>query len=646
MAFRAGRGPSRGPEYEQSLGLACPRDGPARVRRQAHIGLIVSSPSPGVSAAVLGSPAGPPARRWTGDWEEEEFMPVDKRRRWITGRAVTISGCAALLGGFALAGSAAPGLAATRAQPAHPAHHAVHVMASNACQLGNGIKHVVQITFDNVHFFRDNPNVPSDLEMMPNLLHFFENNGTFMSNNHTPLIAHTANDILTTLTGLYGDRHGMSAGNNAYRFYNPNGTTDPASAFAYWTDPIFDTLTQPAPGSDANPSMVYSPTPPATTNPPPAPDTITPAPWAPYTRAGCDAGYVGTANVELENTAVDIPKVFGPNSPEAAQLAADPDSFKDAETADYVGVAVHCAQGSAFCANAQGVKFGQTTPSPTASPDLLPNEPDGYNNFQGLFGHRYVAPQLGAGTANVMHNGYEVTNAAGNLVDLNGNEIDGAFLAGHPGFPGFSNINPAQTLAYLADMQEAGVPVTSGYISDIHGNEHIPALTGTGGPCNGAPSALGTGSACYIAQAQFYNQAFGTFFQRLAADGINSSNTLFVLSSDEGDHVAGANVGRAIEPTPSNCDGATVNGDTVTPDVYCTYPTQPDGKTLSFGELSGNLTGLLATQKNDTTPFTMVSDSAPGPYVTGQPGPNDPAVRTLERDTSGLTAVNPYTGTT
>src|SRR5262249_19667972 len=161
------------------------------------------------------------------------------------------------------------------------------------------------------------------------------------SNNHTPLIAHTANDILTTLTGLYGDRHGMSAGNNAYRFFNPNGTTDPASAFAYWTDPIFDTLTQPAPGSDANPSMVYSPTPPArgsaatpstvyappppaTTNPPPAPDTITPAPWAPYTRAGCNAGYVGTANVELENTGVDIPKVFGPDSPEAQQLAADP----------------------------------------------------------------------------------------------------------------------------------------------------------------------------------------------------------------------------------------------------------------------------------------------------------------------------------
>ena len=80
----------------------------------------------------------------------------------------------------------------------------------------------MQLTFDNVHFFRDNPNVPSDLEQMPNLLNFFENNGTFLSNNHTPLIAHTADDILTTYTGLYGDRQGMPISND-YQAYNKNG---------------------------------------------------------------------------------------------------------------------------------------------------------------------------------------------------------------------------------------------------------------------------------------------------------------------------------------------------------------------------------------------------------------------------------------
>ncbi len=184
-----------------------------------------------------------------------------------------------------------------------------------------------------------------------------------------------------------------------------------------------------------------------------------------------------------------------------------------------------------------------------------------------------------------------MTNAAGNLVDLNGNEIDGAYLTDYPGFPGFDSINASQTLAYVADMLECGVPVVNGYISDLHGNEFIPALSGPGEPCYQAPDALGSGSACYIAQAQYYNQAFGTFFQRLAADGITPKNTLFVLSSDEGDHEAGANVGRAIQPTPANCDGATVSGDTVTPDVPCTYPAG------SFGELDGNITGLLATEK-------------------------------------------------
>jgi hypothetical protein len=295
---------------------------------------------------------------------------------------------------------------------------------------------------------------------------------------------------------------------------------------------------------------------------------------------------------------------------------------------------VHCAQGSAFCTDAEGVKFGQTTPTPTAAPDLLPSEPGGYSGFDALFGHRYVAAQLGAGKANLTRNGYSVTNAAGNLVDLDGNQMNGAFLTNYPGFPGFSSINAAQSLAYEADMQEAGVPVTYAYISDIHGNEHIPGLTA----CVGAPSALGSGTPCYVAQAQYYNAAFGTFFQRLAADGITSANTLFVLSSDEGDHEAGANAGRAVQPVPANCDGATVSGTTVTPDVYCSYPAG------SFGELAGNVTGLLASEKNDTTPFSLESDTAPEFYATGDPAPSSPQVRTLDRDVGSLTASNPYSG--
>jgi hypothetical protein len=564
----------------------------------------------------------------------------DAHRRGATWFRVTAAASsAAVLGALGLAGTslAAPVGAATTAARAGAATAADD---SASCHLGHGVKHVVQLTFDNVHFFRDNPNVPSDLEMMPYLLNFFEGNGTFLSNSHTPLIAHTADDILTTNTGLYGDRQGMPV-SNSYGAYNTDGpnstfnTATIASSFAYWTDPVFYSHGVPA-GGDTNPNMVYSPVPPATAAQPVTPSAVTPAPWVPFTRVGCDVGDVSTANQELENNSIDFPKVFGANSPEVAQLNADPDSFKDAEVADYDGVAVHCAQGNAFCATAQAVKFGQTSPSPTVSPDSLPSEPGGYADFQALFGHRYVAPQLGAGTVNLSRNGYEVTNASGNLVDENGNQINGAFVSNHPGFPGFGSINASQTLAYMADMLESGVPVVNGYISDIHGNEHISGVTA----CNSAPAALGSGSACYIAQAQYYNQAFGTFFQRLAQDGLTSANTLFVLSSDEGDHEAGANVGRAIQPTPANCDGATVSGSTVTPDVLCTYPSG------SFGELAGNMTGLLATEKGNTTPFTLETDTAPEFYVTGHPGPDVPAVRMLEQDVAGLTATNPYAGGT
>jgi hypothetical protein len=83
-----------------------------------------------------------------------------------------------LAGVFAIA--AGPSVTAAVAAPAPGA----------GCQLANGVKHVIEITFDNVHFNRDNPNVPSDIEQLPALKDFIESNGTMLSNNHTPMIAH------------------------------------------------------------------------------------------------------------------------------------------------------------------------------------------------------------------------------------------------------------------------------------------------------------------------------------------------------------------------------------------------------------------------------------------------------------------------
>jgi hypothetical protein len=193
---------------------------------------------------------------------------------------------------------------------ASPALSAQKERKVNACRLKSDhgdIQHVIYLIFDNVHFLRDNANVPSDLEQMPNLLNFIRSKGTLFTNNHTVLISHTANGILTNLTGMYSDRHGQAI-SNSYRYFKSDGTTLFSSSFKYWTDLVDDTGTPPA---DALPNMVNGDS--------GSPKTA-PAPWVPYTRAGCDFGAVALANVVLENTGTgpngDITKVFGAGSPE------------------------------------------------------------------------------------------------------------------------------------------------------------------------------------------------------------------------------------------------------------------------------------------------------------------------------------------
>ncbi|TMC98547.1 MAG: hypothetical protein E6J11_08895, partial [Chloroflexi bacterium] len=392
-----------------------------------------------------------------------------------------------------------------------------HAAGNNACQLDSAqgnIKHVIYVQFDNVHFMRDNPHVPSDLEQMPNLLNFMTNNGVLLSNHHTPLIAHTATDILTSLTGVYGDRHGVPI-SNSFRYFNPDGTSNTGVSFAYWTAPLFDPSSPPTP-TDTKFNMLT------------ASGQNAPAPWVPYTRAGCNVGSVATANTILENTAIDIPTVFGPGSDQALEVKNNPGQA----FADFVGIGIHCAQNNAIC-----------SPSNTGKSDLLPDEPGGYTGFNGLFGHKYVAP---------------IISPNGPLKDLNGNVIQDP--QGHVGFPGFDGMSAAVSLSYVAAMQEHGVPVTYSYISDAH--DAHPS-----GP------AYGPGQAGYVQALKSYDNAFGSFFKRLQSDGINKSNSLFVFTADEGDHFVGG------QPSPAGCNGVT------TP---CTYS--------QIGELNANMAGLLATE--------------------------------------------------
>lgn len=98
--------------------------------------------------------------------------------------------------------------------------------AQTSCHLNSArgeIQHVISIQFDNTHLRRDNPNVPSDLEQMPHLLNFMMNNGTLLANDHTILISHTAGGILSSLTGVYPDRHGQTVSNSYVRTSSTGG---------------------------------------------------------------------------------------------------------------------------------------------------------------------------------------------------------------------------------------------------------------------------------------------------------------------------------------------------------------------------------------------------------------------------------------
>jgi hypothetical protein len=305
----------------------------------------------------------------------------------------------AFLAGTALALVSAPAQAA-----AAPVQASCHFQSA-----GNQINRVVFLQFDNVHLRRDNPNVPSDLEQMPHLLNFLQDNGTVSGNHFTPLISHTAQDIVTSLTGLYGDRFGWAVA-NSFGFFRPDGSVGFASSFLYWN----------ATSVDGNLQMVNEQ------------NKMAPAPWVPLTRAGRDVGGFSTANIEFERLPADVITVYGANSAEAAEANAN---FNQA-VADFEGIALHCAQNSPLCAAA----------GTHAKPDLLPDEPNGYTGFNGIFGNLYLQP---------------VINPSGPVKDLDGNVIanvvtdnNGNVTGTFPGFPGFDP-SASQSLGYVATLLEA-----------------------------------------------------------------------------------------------------------------------------------------------------------------------------------------------
>src|SRR5262249_35298987 len=300
---------------------------------------------------------------------------------------------------------------------------------------------------------------------------------------------------------------------NSYCSFGAAGSVGFSSSFLYW----------PALGGDGKPQMLDEQ------------GKTAPAPWVPYTRAGCDVGAFSVANIEFERVPDDVTTFYGAGSPQdvavRADLASPSAATRQQATTDYLGIAIHCAVGSKLCSNN------------LAANDPLPDEPNGYVGFKALFGNISVQPAI---------------SPSGPIKDLDGNVIADQF--GHPGFPNSFSPSATQSLGYAATMLEAGIPVVYLYIEDAHDNH--AAGTGTFGP----------GEAGYVAQLKQYDIAFGKFFQRLAKDGITKDNTLFTVVPDENDHFVGS------APTPANCDGV---------NVPCTY--------AKVGEIDAFVDRLLIT---------------------------------------------------
>jgi hypothetical protein len=532
--------------------------------------------------------------------------------------------------------------------------------AATTCRLGpdGSIRHVIIVQFDNVHLARDNANVPSDIQQIPALYDFMRDNGTLLSNDHTVLISHTADGILSTETGLYPDEFGGGVA-NTFPYLNPSAKsgTSTRSLFTYWTDPtnassdpLFTLIHGPASASD--------------------PEGInTPAPWVAFTRAGCDFAGVGSADMEFENDTSDISNVYGANSPQFAfgnwsfNTAFDEHfgAGSDIGETDFEGLAIHCSLADSGpggkCAMANG-----------GAADALPDEPGGYMGYDALFGAVNVNPVLTGQPDQPLPANYtpagDTPPPAGNwqappvydvfapnatdtgrhavsVDNLKASTLPAPPAAyqpgktdtsqvldegGQAGFPGFDGMEANNALGYTAAMQEAGVPVTYTYLSDVHDDQY--------GENNG--DAFGPGELGHELQLREYNAAFDAFFDRLARDGINKSNTLFLVTVDEGDHYDGS------APLNAGCNGVT------TP---CQY-TAADG-TRNVGEVDTSLPGLLKSlYPTQTIPaFGFDFDDAPALVVPNQsspsgqrPGPNDPTVRTLERDVSGASEFNPIVG--
>ena len=295
------------------------------------------------------------------------------------------------------------------------------------CQLSaNGnIKHLVYIQFDNTHFSRDRPNVPRISSRCRTCSTSSRERHAVHQRPHDPDLAHRGRDPLLADRSL-PDRNGQTV-TNSYGY------------FTHWrrrrVHVVVQVLDEPGrrhrrPG----PNMITDA------------GKTTPAPWVPFTRAGCDFGGVGTANIELENNSTapggDIDQRLRAGSPEEAAEPRQPSASRPTSSG---------SRSTAPRRRRASAPATRTPERPAARRagrlHGLPGAVRGEVRRPG--GHRRQPVRE-------RHPGAAGQGPAGNC-----------------GFPGFDGMLAKNSLGYVAQMQETGVPVTYAYISDAHDNHTL-----------------------------------------------------------------------------------------------------------------------------------------------------------------------------
>ena len=393
-----------------------------------------------------------------------------------------------------------------------------------------------------------------------------EGNGTLLTNDHTALISHTATGILTSLTGVYPDRMGQPV-SNSFRYFKTDGTTRTGVTFAYWTAPLFDPA---GPGTtDTTPEMINED------------GKIAPAPWVPFTRAGCDVGSVAQRTRSWRTPRSTSPRCSAPARPRRprrrrTRARRSPTSSASACTAP----------------RARRLR----EPATHARPDLLPDEPGGYSGYKGLFGAKYVNP---------------VIKPSGPMTDLDGNTIQDA--NGHAASPASTGCGRRTRSPTSPRCRRPAIPVTYAYISDAHDGHGTPEH----------PLRIRAGRGRLRAAAARLRQGVRKVL-RPAGRGRHQQDEHAVRVH----RGRGRPFRRRRSRTPAGCDGVT------TP---CNYETASARSTPTSA-------GMICTQYGDTTLFSVHSDDAPNVYVNGQPAPDRPRSAQPRTGDGRADWLNPYTG--